>query len=82
MQAQEETNKAKVTYYFRKEGTRHVHVIRRSAFFEIYFACTYVTHPGPSIYFCVSHVACYFAALHETTKIYTRFQKCSHSLGK
>ena len=50
MQAQEETNKAKVTYYFRKEGTRHVHVIRRSAFFEIYFACTYVTHPGPSMY--------------------------------
>ena len=32
MQAQEETNKAKVTYYFRKEGTRHVHVIRQSAF--------------------------------------------------
>ena len=50
MQAQEETNKAKVTYYFRKEGTRHVRVIRRSAFFETYLACTYVTHPGPSIY--------------------------------
>ena len=47
MQAQEETNKAKVTYYFRKEGSRHVHVIRRSAFFEIYFACTSVTHRDP-----------------------------------
>ena len=37
MQAQEETNKAKVTYYFRKEGTRHVHVIRQSAFSRCIF---------------------------------------------